>query len=142
MSDYEDNISESIEVDEDDMVDNAEEIDNNDNESDSEYESYEVFDNDAIDNTIPVRNNFLNIYEITMLIGYRASQISNGARTFLDNEDEAKKLCNPILIAEEEFKRGLIPFDIIRHINVGRHTKNVCLDVGNDLHILDVGNMI
>mgnify|MGYP002524264170 CR=1 FL=1 len=143
MSDYEDNISDvmdDIEEDENDMIDNAEEIDNN--ESDSEYETYEVFDNDAIDNSIPVRNNFLNIYEITMLIGYRASQISNGARTFLDDEEEAKRLCNPILIAEEEFKRGLIPFDIIRHINVGRSTKNVCLDVGTDLHILDVGNMI
>ena len=144
MSDYEDNVSDviddNIEEDEDDMIDNAEEIDNN--ETDSEYETYEVFDNDAIDNNIPVRNNFLNIYEITMLIGYRASQISNGARTFLDNEEEAKRLCNPILIAEEEFKRGLIPFDIIRHINVGRSTKNVCLDIGNDLHILDVGNMI
>ena len=144
MSDYEDNVSDviddNIEEDEDDMIDNDAEIDNNDSESD--YESYEVFDNDAIDNNIPVRNNFLNIYEITMLIGYRASQISNGARTFLEDEEEAKKLCNPILIAEEEFKRGLITFDIIRHINVGRRTKNVCLDVGKDLHILDVGNMI
>lgn len=144
MSDYEDNVSDviddNIEEDEDDMIDNAAEIDNNDSESD--YESYEVFDEHSIDKTIPIRNNFLNIYEITMLIGYRASQISNGARTFLKDENEAKRLCNPLLIAEEEFKQGLISFDIIRHVNVGKGIKSVCLDVGTDLHILDVGNMV
>lgn len=138
MSDYEDNLN--IESDVEEFVEDTqfEEL----NDSDSEYENYEVFGNESFDNNIPIRNNFLNIYEITVLVGYRATQISNGARTFLPDEEEAKKLCNPLLIAEEEFKRGLIPFDIIRHINVGKGIKSVCLDVGKDLHILDVGNMI
>lgn len=138
MSDYEDNIN--IESDVEEFVEDTqfEEL----NDSDSEYENYEVFGNESFDNNIPIRNNFLNIYEITVLVGYRATQISNGARTFLPDEEEAKKLCNPLLIAEEEFKRGLIPFDIIRHINVGKGVKSVCLDVGKDLHVLDVGNMI
>lgn len=136
MSDYEEDINIESDVDEyvDDMQ-NEDEIND-----DSDYESYEE-NNNVFDNTIPIHNNFLNIYEITVLVGYRANQISNGSRTFLE-ENEAKKLCNPLLIAEEEFKRGLIPFDIIRHINVGKGIKNVCLDVGKDLHILDVGNMI
>lgn len=143
MSDYEnDNLSDVMEEDEDDMIDTGEEVNHDDESDDSDYESYEVFDEHSIDNTIPIRNNFLNIYEITMLIGYRATQISNGARTFLKDENEAKRLCNPLLIAEEEFKQGLIPFDIIRHVNVGKGTKSVCLDVGTDLHILDVGNMV
>lgn len=138
MSDYEDNLN--IESDVEEFVEDTqfEEL----NDSDSEYENYEVFSNESFDNNIPIRNNFLNIYEITVLVGYRATQISNGARTFLPDEEEAKKLCNPLLIAEEEFKRGLIPFDIIRHINVGKGVKSVCLDVGKDLHVLDVGNMI
>lgn len=138
MSDYEDNLN--IESDVEEFVEDTqfEEL----NDSDSEYENYEVFGNESFDNNIPIRNNFLNIYEITVLVGYRATQISNGARTFLPDEEEAKKLCNPLLIAEEEFKRGLIPFDIIRHINVGKGVKSVCLDVGKDLHVLDVGNMI
>lgn len=138
MSDYEDNLN--IESDVEEFVEDTqfEEL----NDSDSEYENYEVFGNESFDNNIPIRNNFLNIYEITVLVGYRATQISNGARTFLPDEEEAKKLCNPLLIAEEEFKRGLIPFDIIRHINVGKGIKSVCLDVGKDLHVLDVGNMI
>lgn len=144
MSDYEnDNLSDVMEEEnEDDMIDTGDEVNHDDESDDSDYESYEVFDENAIDNTIPIRNNFLNIYEITLLIGYRATQISNGARTFLKDENEAKRLCNPMLIAEEEFKQGLIPFDIIRHVNVGKGIKNVCLDVGKDLHILDVGNMI
>lgn len=143
MSDYEnDDLSEIMEEDKDDMIDTGEEVNHEDEGDESDYESYEVFDEHSIDSTIPIRNNFLNIYEITMLIGYRASQISNGARTFLKDENEAKRLCNPLLIAEEEFKQGLIPFDIIRHVNVGKGIKSVCLDVGKDLHILDVGNMV
>lgn len=130
-SDYEDDINSLV-------GDNGED----DSDSDSEYESYNTFNNDIDNTNIIIHNNFLNIYEITMLIGYRATQISNGARTFLNDEAEAEKLCNPLLIAEEEFKQGLIPFDIIRHITVGRGMQSVCLDIGKDLHLLDVGNMI
>ena len=139
MSDYEDNNSY---VDED-IEDERQEFDVNDEENEYDDDIYDVQESSEsqLDNKIFVRNNYLNIYEITMLIGYRASQISNGSLTFLSDED-AKKICNPLLIAEEEFKRGLIPFDIIRHINVGKKIKNVCLNIGDDgLHILDVGNM-
>ena len=139
MSDYEDNNSY---VDED-IEDEQQEFDVNDEENEDDNDIYYVYESSEsqLDNKIFVRNNYLNIYEITMLIGYRASQISNGSLTFLPDED-AKKICNPLLIAEEEFKRGLIPFDIIRHINVGKKIKNVCLNIGDDgLHILDVGNM-
>lgn len=138
MSDYEDNyVDEDFEEDEPEFdVDNEE-----DEDEDDIYDVYETTES-QLDNTIFVRNNYLNIYEITLLIGYRASQISNGSPTFLPDEEVAKKLCNPLLIAEEEFKHGLIPFDIIRHINVGKKIKNVCLNIGDDgLHILDVGNM-
>lgn len=137
MSDYEDNIyvdeefEDELEFDEGDGEDEDEDI----------YDLYETSES-QIDNNINIRNNYLNIYEITMLIGYRASQISNGSLTFLPDEKLAKKLCNPLLIAEEEFKNGLIPFDIIRHINIGKKIKNVCLKIGDDgLNILDVGNM-
>lgn len=138
MSDYE----EDIMIDEDfaEALDDAVEYDEGE-DIESEFEDYETFD--PVENTnLKIRNNFLNIYEITMLVGYRATQISNGARTFLPDENEAKRLCNPLLIAEEEFKRGLIPFDIIRHLNIGKNIKNVCLNIGdNGLQILDVGNM-
>ena len=140
MSDYEDNNSY---VDED-IEDEQQEFDVNDEENEDDDDIYDVYESSEsqLDNKIFVRNNYLNIYEITMLIGYRASQISNGLLTFLPDEEDAKKICNPLLIAEEEFKRGLIPFDIIRHINVGKKIKNVCLNIGDDgLHILDVGNM-
>lgn len=133
-SDYEDDLNS--------LVGDNGENENIDDDSESDYESYNTFDTDLDKTNIVVHNNFLNIYEITMLIGYRAAQISNGARTFLDDEKEAEKLCNPLLIAEEEFKQGLIPFDIIRHITVGRGMRSVCLDIGKDLHLLDVGNMI
>lgn len=138
MSDYEEDIN--IESDVDEYIDDMQNEDDDMNDS-SDYETYEETSNNSFDNNIRIHNNFLNIYEITVLVGYRANQISNGSRSFLE-EDEAKSLCNPLLIAEEEFKRGLIPFDIIRHINVGKDIKNVCLDVGKDLHILDVGNMV
>lgn len=138
MSDFEDN---DILSEIDDFDDNINIVDEEGaDESDGEFDEYETFDN-TFSNDIPIYNNFLNIYEITLLIGYRASQISNGQKSFLP-ESTAKNLCNPLLIAEEEFKRGMISFDIIRHINVGKEIKNVILDVGKDLHILDVGNMI
>lgn len=92
-------------------------------------------------NNIPIHNNYLNIYEITLLVGYRAQQISMGANSFLKDE-EAQALCNPLLIAEEEFKRGLIPFDIIRHIHVGNTVRDVPLVLGRDIKFLDAGNMI
>jgi DNA-directed RNA polymerase subunit K/omega len=139
MSDYEDNIYLDDEFDEEPEFDVEED---DENEDDNIYDVYETSES-LNENNISIRNNFLNIYEITMLIGYRASQISNGSLTFLPDEKLAKKLANPLLIAEEEFKRGLIPFDIIRHINIGKKIKNVCLKIGGDdgLTILDVGNM-
>lgn len=146
MSDIEDNINFGEEFDDAIEEDQIEDHFDDDNESsdDDDFEDYNGFNKDNIEennNKIPIRNNFLSIYEITMLIGYRASQISNGAISFLE-EKKAMELCNPLLIAEEEFKQGLIPFDIIRHINVGKNIKNICLDVHNDLNINDVGNMI
>ena len=139
MSDYEDNNS-YVDEDIEDEQQEFDVIDEENEDVDDIYDGHESSES-QFDNKIFIRNNYLNIYEITMLIGYRASQISNGSLTFLSDED-AKKICNPLLIAEEEFKRGLIPFDIIRHINVGKKIKNVCLNIGDDgLHILDVGNM-
>lgn len=145
MSDMEDNINfgddvDMVEVENDEFEDQF----NDEDSDDEEFDNYETFNKSSIELNnvdIPIYNNFLSIYEITLLVGYRASQISNGAVSFLD-EKTAKDLENPLLIAEEEFKKGLIPFDIIRHINVGRGIKDVCLDVHKDLHILDVGNMI
>lgn len=90
---------------------------------------------------VKVADKYLNVYEITFIVGYRAQQISTGAPSFLDTK-EAKKLVNPLLIAEEEFKRGLIPFDLIRTINVGNSTMDVPFDIGNDLQVIDPGNMI
>lgn len=99
----------------------------------------------GIDMKIPTQvrtmDKYLNVYEITFIVGYRAQQISAGAPSFLRME-EAKKLVNPLLIAEEEFKKGLIPFDLIRTINVGNSTMDVPFDIGKDLQVIDPGNMI
>lgn len=90
---------------------------------------------------INMPNKYLNTYEITFLVGYRAQQISAGAPSFLPI-DTAKKLVNPLLIAEEEFKKGYIPFDLIRTVNVGNSTMDIALDIGRDLQVIDPGNML
>ena len=80
---------------------------------------------------INMPNKYLNTYEITFLVGYRAQQISAGAPSFLPI-DIAKKLVNPLLIAEEE----------LRTVNVGNSTMDIALDIGRDLQVIDPGNML
>lgn len=88
-----------------------------------------------------MKNDTLTVYERTAMIGLRAQQISEGALSFLPFE-EAKSIMNPLLIAEEEFKRGYIVYDIVRKIPFGNHIREVRLEVNNGLSLGNVGNMI
>lgn len=135
-------------------------------ESDSDYESELESDNDIENNgvetidesaVIESKNIFeptnistnsptmtqicLTVYERTSLIGLRAQQISEGALSFLPFE-EAKAIMNPLLIAEEEFKRGYIVYDIVRKIQFGKHIREIPFKVNGDLLLNNVGNMV
>ena len=83
----------------------------------------------------------LTNYEKTSLIGLRAQQISEGALSFLPFE-EAKKLMNPLLIAEDEFKRGYIIYDIVRNIPFGSKTVEMKMKVIENILLTKVGNLI
>ena len=62
-----------------------------------------------------ITDNKLTIYEITRIIGTRATQIANGAKPFIKNI----KFLSPIEIAELELEKKLCPIKIIRPLPNG-----------------------
>lgn len=59
--------------------------------------------------------NYLTVYEKARLIGTRAEQISQQAPIQVQTS-----AINPIEIAEEEFKKGVIPISILRKMPNGK----------------------
>jgi len=53
------------------------------------------------------------IYEITKIIGFRATQIANGAPVLVDVPDY---MTDTLQIAEHEFKKGATPFIIKKRV--------------------------
>ena len=120
-------------------------IENNDIETTHEsavIESKNIFEPTNLSTNSPTMTQIcLTVYERTSLIGLRAQQISEGALSFLPFE-EAKAIMNPLLIAEEEFKRGYIVYDIVRKIQFGKHIREIPFKVNGDLLLNNVGNMV
>lgn len=121
------------------------ENDSNDIETTHEsavIESKNIFEPTNLSTNSPTMTQIcLTVYERTSLIGLRAQQISEGALSFLPFE-EAKAIMNPLLIAEEEFKRGYIVYDIVRKIQFGKHIREIPFKVNGDLLLNNVGNMV
>lgn len=57
---------------------------------------------------------FLTIYEMTLLIGKRATQIANGAQPLIKMSEIELKNLSAEEIAKLEFKYKLIPFLVVR----------------------------
>lgn len=115
------------EVDDDyDKLDNEfedEEIDEdyNYNEDNIHYIDNEL-DNDSkiqyiIKSDDRITSNILTIYEITELIGIRATQISQGSPIFTD----IKNISNPIKMAEKELIDNRCPLYVKRYIGLDKY---------------------
>jgi len=61
----------------------------------------------------------LTKYERARIIGARALQLSMGAMPLIDVESLIVK--DPLLIAEEELKRGVLPITISRRLPSGKY---------------------
>ncbi|MCG2862958.1 MAG: DNA-directed RNA polymerase subunit K [Vulcanisaeta sp.] len=60
-------------------------------------------------------------YELARLVAARAKQLAMGARPMIDPQKLGTY--DPVLIAYEEVRRGLIPFVIIRTLPNGRQVR-------------------
>lgn len=60
----------------------------------------------------------LTKYEVARIIGARAMQLAMGAEPLVDVHEVGT--ADPVLIAMEEFKRGLLDFIIVREFPDGR----------------------
>jgi DNA-directed RNA polymerase subunit K/omega len=56
-------------------------------------------------------------YELTNVLGIRATEIANGIESFVDTDK--LNLSDPFEIAKYEFKKGLIPYIIVRPLPNG-----------------------
>ena len=56
-------------------------------------------------------------YELTNVLGIRATEIANGVESFINTEE--LNLTDPFEIAKQEFKKGLIPYIIVRPLPNG-----------------------
>lgn len=127
--DNDDNENDYINEDDNDLDLNDETYEEDEDEEENEEEENNNvsfvdhdLDNDSkiqiiIKNEDKITSNILTIYEVTELIGIRATQISNGSPTFTDMED-----CNdPIEMAKLELINNKFPLYIKRYIGLDKY---------------------
>lgn len=76
--------------------------------------------------------NRLTKYEITSVIGVRATQIANGSIPKIKSKNT-----DPRLIAIEELKNNVLPIIVVRSLPNGRKIELRCVDI-DPLCILDL----
>jgi len=99
------------EKDEDENEETIIELDKVEEEDESEKKNYEKVEQDK-----RVSFPFLTKYEKARLIGVRATQLSQGAKSNLETED----IWDPIKIAELELKNKCIPLIVRRYLPNGK----------------------
>lgn len=130
--DNDDNENDYINGDDQDLNDETyeyeEDEDYDDEMEDDELNSHKVsfidheLDNDSkiqfiIKNDDKITSNILTIYEVTELIGIRATQISNGSPTFTNMDD----LADPIEMAKKELLDNKFPLYVKRYIGLDKY---------------------
>lgn len=63
----------------------------------------------------------LTRFELARILGARALQVSMGAPVLFDLDDEGQEESDPLLIAEAETKKGILPISIRRILPDGRY---------------------
>ncbi len=62
----------------------------------------------------------LTRFEVARIIGARALQLSLGAPPLIDPFSLPERVrLDPVLLAEEEFKRGVLPISVVRYTRKG-----------------------
>ena len=62
----------------------------------------------------------LTRFEVARIIGARALQLSLGAPPLIDPFGLPERVrLDPVLLAEEEFKRGVLPISVVRYTRKG-----------------------
>lgn len=126
-----DNEEDPEEDDPDEVDDNYDDYDKNDIEFDDEDYNYNEDNIHYIDNELDndskiqfiinsedcITSNILTIYEITELVGIRATQISQGSPVFTD----IKNITDPIKMAEKEIIDNKCPLYIKRYIGLDKY---------------------
>ena len=64
--------------------------------------------------------NRLTRFEVARIIGARALQLSLGAPPLIDPYELPMRIrIDPVLLAKEEFKRGVLPISVVRYTRKG-----------------------
>jgi DNA-directed RNA polymerase I, II, and III subunit RPABC2 len=133
-NDYINDNEEDEDPDPDEVDDNYDDYDKLDNEFEEEIDEDYNYNEDNIhyiDNELDndskiqyiiksddrITSNILTIYEITELMGIRATQISQGAPVFTD----IKNITNPIKMAEKELIDNRCPLYVKRYIGLDKY---------------------
>ena len=127
-----DDVDEDMDDDEQDTENDAEKNDSDDDigEDEIDDENIKIIDTNNYklvnEGKITLKGkNIINYkclskFEITAIIGYRATQISEDADIYVTVPDN---MCDPIQIAELEFSQNKIPFVIYREINSNKNNE-------------------
>ncbi len=117
-----DDLDDDNETYEDEIYD-EEQDDEQDEENDTTHSFIDhELDNDSkiqyiIKSDNKITSNILTIYEVTELIGIRATQISNGAPVFTDVSD----INDPIEMAKLELKNNKCPLYVKRYLGLDKY---------------------